>query len=74
MALRRHKYSMHHTWTTGVRIGEVIPVFHQEVLPGDQWRGRQIVLFRLAPLDKPCFAALQAQVNFFLCAPPFGVG
>ena len=65
MALKRFRYSMRHQWITGARLGEVLPCFYQEVIPGDTWSGRQLGLFRLAPLDKPAFAAFNVSVHFF---------
>ena len=65
MAVRRYKYRMHHHWITGARVGEVLPCFAQEVTPGDTWRGRQLGLFRVSPLDRPAFSVLNVSVHFF---------
>ena len=56
---------MHHNWLTGARVGEVLPCFVQDVTPGDTWRGRQLGLFRVSPLDKPAFSVLNVSVHFF---------
>ena len=65
MAIRRFRYGMRHQWITGARIGEILPCFFQEVAPGDTWNGRQLGLFRVSPLDKPAFSALNVSVHFF---------
>lgn len=65
MAIRRYKYSMRHSWITGMRIGQLLPIFCQEVTPGDTWRGQTNGLLRMAPMDQPAFVALNAHVHFF---------
>lgn len=66
MAMRkRHRYSMHHQWLAGNRIGELKPCFIQEVTPGDTWKGHTTGVFRLAPLDVPTYMSLNVFVHFF---------
>jgi hypothetical protein len=63
--MKRYKYNMHHQWLTAPRIGELHPVFIQEVTPGDTWSGKSTGVFRLAPLDVPSYMSLNVFVNFF---------
>lgn len=65
MAIRRYPYRMHHTWLTGMQVGQLMPVFCQEVTPGDTWSGRSGFIFRLDPIDRPAFVALRLHVHFF---------
>lgn len=63
--MKRYKYNMHNQWITASRIGELLPVFHQEVTPGDTWRGRSFGVFKLAPLNFPAYMSLKVFVHFF---------
>ena len=65
MALRRFRYSMAHIWLTNLGFGELIPVFHAEVTPGDTWAGSSNLLVRCAPMERPAFVALNIHVHFF---------
>ena len=65
MALRRFRYAMKHNWLTAVDIGQLVPIFSQEVTPGDTWSGSSFGLFRVLPMDKPAFVALNIHVHFF---------
>lgn len=65
MAVRRFKYRMHHTWVTAGGLGYVQPFFHQEVTPGDTWRGHTSGILRMAPLDQPVMTAIKASYYYF---------
>lgn len=63
--MKRFRYGMHHQWITALRIGELMPIFHQEVTPGDTWQGRSTGVFRLAPMDFPAYMSLKVFVHYF---------
>lgn len=63
--MRKFNYRMHHQWLCAPRIGTLKPMFHQEVTPGDTWKGRTTAVFRLSPLDVPAYMSLKVHVAFF---------
>ena len=65
MAVRRWKYGMGHQWITNLAVGDVVPVFHQEVAPGDTWFGSQMGMLRAAPMEVPSFGTLNAGIHFW---------
>lgn len=56
---------MHHQWITAPNIGELVPIFQQEVTPGDTWKGKSTAMFRLSPLDLPAYMSLKVFVDFW---------
>ena len=70
MAIRRWRYPMRHIWITDARVGELVPFFCQEVVPGDTWNGVSRVIIRVAPLDLPVFALFNVSFYFFYVPHP----
>lgn len=46
-------------------MGQLIPVLHKEVIPGDRWRVSMDSLIRLAPLKAPVFDGVHADFHAF---------
>ena len=46
-------------------MGQLIPVLHKEVIPGDRWRVSMDSLIRLAPLKAPLFDGVHADFHAF---------
>lgn len=46
-------------------IGELVPVFKQEVLPGDEFKVNSNFMVRFAPLANPIYTKLDAQIHYF---------
>lgn len=46
-------------------MGQLIPVLHKEVIPGDRWRVGMDTLIRLAPLKAPLFDGVHADFHAF---------
>ena len=65
MPVRRFAYNMHHTWITESEMGDLVPIFCQEVVPGDTWRGVSSCLVRSAALEVPAFITLNLVTHFF---------
>ena len=65
MALRRFRYRMQHNWFTALQMGLLVPIFNQEVTPGDTWSGRSTALVRMAPLELPTMMQASININFF---------
>lgn len=68
MALRRYRHGMHHTWLSTLRFGDLMPIFCQEVTPGDSWEGASHGIIRFAPLNYPAF--VQGRINVFFFFSP----
>lgn len=62
---KRYKYGMKHQWITDLTIGKLLPIFSQEVTPGDTWQGSSTGVFRLSPLNLPAFMSLGVHVHYF---------
>lgn len=60
-----NKYNLPHQWIAAPRIGELVPIFMQQVIPGDIFQGRSTGVFRLAPLDVPTYMTLNIHARFF---------
>ena len=65
MAIRRHRYRMSHHWLCSANVGQLTPVFCQEVLPGDTWFGSTSCLHRLGALNHPAFVSIKTETYFF---------
>lgn len=65
MAIRRYRYPMRHHWQTTADFGNLVPIFHQEVTPGDTWSGRSSGLVRVTPFQRPTFMQANIGVYFF---------
>lgn len=46
-------------------IGDLVPVYKQEVLPGDEFKVNSQFMVRMAPLANPIFTKLNAQIHYF---------
>lgn len=46
-------------------IGDLVPVFKQEVLPGDEFKVNANFMCRFAPLANPIYTKLDAQIHYF---------
>lgn len=56
---------MTHYVFTGGRIGQIVPILRQEVIPGDTWHGHISVLLRLKSLARPVMHPAYIDVFFF---------
>lgn len=65
MALRRHQYNMGHYVFTGGRIGQILPILRQEIIPGDTWHGHISALLRLKSLAEPVMHPAYLDLYFF---------
>lgn len=46
-------------------IGDLVPVYKQEILPGDEFKVNANFMVRFAPLANPIFTKLDAQIHYF---------
>lgn len=63
--IKRKWYPMKHSWDTTMRIGEITPIFRQEVTPLDRWSGQSIQLGRMSPMNKPVFGKFDFETYWF---------
>ncbi|AXH75943.1 MAG: major capsid protein [Microviridae sp.] len=63
MKLIRHNHNLSYTHTTSMNAGELIPVAHVEVLPGDTFNMKTSALIRVSPLDFPLMHEVEARVH-----------
>lgn len=64
---QKSAFDMSHTKRSSTRMGRLTPVFLQEAIPGDVWRGGSEILLRLAPLLAPIYDSIELFVHFFFC-------
>ena len=62
---KRHKFSMPHEVKTTFEMGELVPFFCEETLPGDRFRISTAQLIRFAPMLAPAMTKIDAYVHFF---------
>lgn len=59
------KFDMSHEHKTTMRFGELVPIFCEEVLPGDSWHIEPNAFVRTMPLLSPMFHKVDLKVRFF---------
>lgn len=62
---QRSEFDMSHTKRSSTRMGRLTPVYVQECIPGDTFRGSSEILLRLAPLLAPIYDNILLFVHFF---------
>ena len=58
-------FNLTHDRKTNFRIGEIVPIMVDEVLPGDKWHLKPSVMTRLAPMIAPVMHQLYMTVHTF---------
>ena len=64
---RRYYYGHKHNWDTTQNIGALTPTFYKFHTPLDTWGGKQTVIARMSPLDKPVFGEFYYDQYLFAC-------
>ena len=59
------KFDMSHEHKTTMRFGELVPVFMEEVLPGDKWHISPNAFVRTMPLLSPMMHKVDLKMRFF---------
>ncbi len=60
-----NNFNMTHDHKTSCKMGELVPVAIQEVLPGDEWTISHNMMLRLAPLVAPVMHMIDAYIHTF---------
>lgn len=61
-------FDLSHDVTLSCNMGQLVPIFCQEVLPSDNWRVSSEVFLRFAPMFAPILHRVDAYVHFFFVA------
>lgn len=59
------KFDLSHEKKLSLKMGKLVPIFCQEILPGDSFRVSTELLIRLQPLVAPVMHRLQVKTDFF---------
>lgn len=62
---RANKFDLSHERKFSMQMGNLVPCFVQEMLPGDQFRVSSEMLVRLAPMLAPVMHRMSVYVHFF---------
>lgn len=62
---KRHKFKLNHQAKLTGEMGELLPIFCQDVLPSDRFRISTQQLVRFAPLIAPIMSDIDCYVHFF---------
>lgn len=63
--LKRNKFNLSHDVKLSMRMGELIPIFCQDVVPGDTFKLNTELLIRFAPLAAPVMHRINVYTHFF---------
>lgn len=63
--MKHHWYDLGKEHLTSFNMGEIVPVFCKEVLPGDIWKQESVALLRTLPLLKPLMQRVNADLIHF---------
>lgn len=63
--IQRSSFDLSHSRKLSMRMGELVPVFVQEVLPGDHFRINTDHFVRFAPMIAPIMHKVNASIHFF---------
>lgn len=62
---KRNKFDLSHERKMSFKMGDLVPMFFEEVLPGDSFRVKSEMLLRLQPLLAPIMHRVRVQTDFF---------
>lgn len=63
--IKRSMFDLTHTRKTSMKLGELIPVFCEEVVPGDHFNINTQHFARLTPMTAPIMHRLNASIHYF---------
>lgn len=63
--LRRNAFDMSHEKKLSCNMGELVPIYLQEVIPGDKFRVNTEMLVRLAPMVAPMMHRVNIYTHYF---------
>lgn len=63
--IKKNKFNLSHDKKLSFKIGNLVPVLLQEILPGDRFRVNSEVMIRLAPMIAPVMHRMDAYLHYF---------
>lgn len=63
----RNKFDLTHERKFSLRMGDLVPFFVADVLPGDSFRNTSEIAMRLAPMLAPVMHRVDVKIEFFFC-------
>lgn len=64
-ALPHSKFNLSHDVKLSMKIGDLVPILCQDIVPGDKWKIDSQVFARFAPLKAPILQRVDMYVHFF---------
>lgn len=61
----RTNFDLSHEVKMSARMGQLLPILCQEVVPGDRWKGSSEIFIRLAPMLAPLMHRINCYVHYF---------
>ena len=61
----KSQFDLSHEKKLTMRAGELIPIYLQEVVPGDKFNIRSEVMIRLQPMVAPAYVRLNSYIHYF---------
>lgn len=65
--MKRNKFSRSHYNLLTCNMGELVPIYWDEVIPGDIWQMRTSALIRVSPQVKPTMHPVRVRVHHWFC-------
>ena len=62
---KRNKFDLSHDRKMSMRMGDIVPILLQEVVPGDSFRVNSEVFIRLAPMLAPIMHRVNVYTHYF---------
>ena len=62
---RRNKFNLSHEKKLSLKMGNLVPTYLQEVVPGDNFRVNQQMLIRMAPMIAPIMHRIDVYTHYF---------
>lgn len=63
--LKRNAFDLSHDKKLSMKFGDIIPIYHQEVVPGDTFQVNTEAMIRFAPMIAPVMQRIDAYVHYF---------
>lgn len=63
--IKKNKFDLSHSKKLSCKMGELIPIFTQEIVPGDNFRVHSEIMMRLAPMTAPVMHRVDVYTHYF---------
>ena len=65
LKVKRSKQNLSHEWKGTMKMGQLVPILCQEVLPGDWFKDQTNIIIKVSPLLAPIMHEVKAYTHFF---------